>query len=323
MVSYGYLAPTRGVVLGSDGPASLAARTAADIVQVSKRAETLGFETIWVGDSVLAKPRLEPLTTLSAVAGATDAVGLGTAIYLPTLRDAVNVAHQTATLDQLSGGRLELGVGVGVGPDVEAEYENLDIPYRRRGALLDETLDVLAGLWTGESFDYDGEFYQLDGASIDFRPCRKPPIHVASLGFDPTEGFPRSIRERMITHGDGWLPGGYTPETYAAGLEGLRSFLAEAGRDPDRIDAGCYVDIVLADSEDEAIEQAREFLLAYYPTWDDLSDEDIRARGAFGPPEVVAETLDTYREAGVERFVVRFTAANQREQLGRFAQFLE
>jgi alkanesulfonate monooxygenase SsuD/methylene tetrahydromethanopterin reductase-like flavin-dependent oxidoreductase (luciferase family) len=323
MVSYGYLAPTRGVVLGSGGQTSLAARTQADIVQVAKRAEALGFETIWVGDSVLAKPRLEPLTVLSAVATATDAAGIGSAIYLPTLRDAVNVAHQTATLDQLSGGRLELGVGVGVGPDVEAEYANLDLPYRRRGALLDESLDVITGLWTGEPIDYDGEFYQLDDASIDFQPCREPPIHIASLGFDPTEGFPRPIRERMIAHGDGWLPGGYTPETYAAGLEGLRSFLAEAGRDPDRVDAGCYVDVVLADSEEAAIEEARDFLLAYYPTWDELSDEEIRARGAYGPPERVAETLDAYREAGVERFVVRFTAANQREQLGRFAKFLD
>ena len=323
MVPYGYLAPTRGVVLGSDSSASLAARTQSDIVGIAKRAETLGFETIWVGDSVLAKPRLEPLTVLSAVATATDAVGIGSAIYLPTLRDAVNVAHQTATLDQLSGGRFELGVGVGVGPDVEAEYENLGIPYRRRGTLLDESLDVLAGLWADEPLDYDGEFYQLDSASIDFQPCRKPPIHIASLGFDPSDGFPHSIRKRMITHGNGWLPGGYTPEMYATGLEGLRSFLAEAGRDVDRVDAGCYIDVVVANSEAEAIEEAREFLLAYYPTWDELSDKEIRQRGAYGPPEQVAETLETYRDAGVERFVVRFTTENQREQLHRFASLVD
>lgn len=76
----------------------------------------MGYRSVWVGDSVLAKPRLEPLSTLAAVATATSAVELGTAVYLPVLRHPIHVAHATATVDQLSGGRLSLGLVLASGP---------------------------------------------------------------------------------------------------------------------------------------------------------------------------------------------------------------
>ncbi|MFB6221037.1 MAG: LLM class flavin-dependent oxidoreductase, partial [Halolamina sp.] len=172
MVSHGLLLPTRLSVMSTDDPATLAAKTDSQIVGLAERAESLGFDSVWVGDSVLAKPRHEPLTTLAAIAGATESVELGTAVYLPNLRDPVNIAHLTATVDQLSGGRLLLGVGTGstgkLGSSVEHEYEEMDIPWEDRQALLDEQLDVITGLWSGEPLHYDGEFHQYDGASIGF-----------------------------------------------------------------------------------------------------------------------------------------------------------
>jgi hypothetical protein len=103
MPSHGILLPTRASVQSSSDRPTLTARTAGDVVGLAQRIEALGFESVWVGDSVLAKPRHEPLTTLSAVAAATEAVELGTSVYLPPLRDPVHIAHQAATLDQLSG----------------------------------------------------------------------------------------------------------------------------------------------------------------------------------------------------------------------------
>lgn len=211
MLNFGYLLPTRDIVQTSETATALTSKTQADVIDISKRAETLGFKSIWVGDNVLTEQRLEPLTTLSAVATTTDAVDVGTAVYLPTLRSPVHVAHMTATLDQLSGGRLLLSIGVGNGEAVKDEYANLDLPYKERGRMMDELLDVVTRLWEGEPVDYDGQFYQLEDASIGFSPASTPQIYIPSSAFDPSETFPRSIRNRLVKHGDGWLPARVSP----------------------------------------------------------------------------------------------------------------
>ncbi|SDK62515.1 LLM class flavin-dependent oxidoreductase [Natronorubrum texcoconense] len=324
MVSHGYVLPTRGVVLSADDSLEQAARVQSEVIGLARRAESLGFDGVWAGDSVLAKPRLEPLSTLAAVAGATESVTLGTAVYLPQLRHPVHVAHQTATVDLVSGGRLALGVGVGVGDGVETEHDQLDVPYERRGALLDEGLEILEGLWSNDPVSVDGEFFELDDADIGIRPCgSSPPIYIASATFDPRDGFPRQIRDRIATRGGGWLPIGMSPEMYEGGLDRAREIVDDAGRDPAGFDAAYYHDVVIAETEAAAIDQARDFLDRYYPSWGALSDDDIRNRGAFGPPSVVADHLERYADAGVETFITRFTAADQREQLRRFADIVD
>lgn len=322
MESYGYLLPTRGAVLTSDADATLTAKATADVVGMASRAEALGYDAVWVGDSVLAKPRFEPLSTLAAVASSTDAVELGTGIYLPTLRNPVHVAHQTATIDQLSGGRFSFGVGVGIGADTKAEYENLDVPYRERGPRMDELLDIVTGLWSGETVDYEGRFYDLDDASIGFGPVDDIPVYIPSAAFDPDDGLPAPIRDRIVAHADGWLPIWLSPADYERTLDAIHEFIADAGGDPETLDPALYLDVVI-DEKEAAIDTAREFYDRYYPAWDRLSDDAIDARGAFGPPTEVAEMLDDYAAAGVETFAVRFTTPNQREQLRRFSRLAD
>ncbi|MFB6079814.1 MAG: LLM class flavin-dependent oxidoreductase [Haloferacaceae archaeon] len=324
MTRYGFLLPTRGAVLSSGNADALAARTHADVIGLAERAEALGFDSVWAGDSVTAKPRHEPLTTLAGVATVTDGVDLGTAIYLPALRHPIHLAHQTATLDQVSGGRFVFGVGVGTGPDGEREHDHLGVPFDRRGAVLDETLDALKRLWTGEPASYEGEFVAFEDASIGFEPTRSPPVYVASAAFDPGSGFPRAIHDRVLEHGDGWLPLGVNPDRYADGLAWLRDRLDGAGRDADAFAGAYYADVVVREDEATALEEARAFYDAYYPAWGEFDDAEIRARGAFGPPEHVAAVLDAYADAGAEEIVVRFvTTANQRDQLGRFRRILD
>lgn len=327
MTTFGYLLPTRGTVFSSSSATELTARASADVVGLATRAESLGYESAWVGDSVLAKPRFEPLVTLGAVAAATDSIELGTAVYLPVLRHPVHVAHATATLDQLSGGRLSLGVGVGVRPPEREEMRQLGIDDGARGAMLNEALAIVSGLWGGTAIDHDGDHYTLENASIGFEPARKPPIYVASAAFDPSTGFPRTIRRRLAEHGDGWLPIAMPPEAYAAGLDHIRDAIEGTDRAP--LTPGYYIDVVLADSESAALEDAREFYRNYYgeqvtyQSDDVLSDEAIRKRGAFGPPDAVEARLAEYVEAGAERFVVRFPTSEQRRQLRAFASIAE
>src|SRR6266850_7120874 len=118
MPRLGYLLPTRERVMeGHPETASLLA--------LAERAEALGFDSVWVGDSLLARPRHEPLTLLAGVAGRTRRVKLGTAVLLPALRNPVLLAHQVATLDQISSGRIILGVGIASDvPNIRAEFRS-------------------------------------------------------------------------------------------------------------------------------------------------------------------------------------------------------
>lgn len=321
MVDHGYVLPTRGLVLDSDGSQDQLAR-AQGCSTLARMAESIGFSSVWVGDSVLAKPRLDPLSTLAAVAAETDAVELGTAIHLPHLRRPVAVAQQAATVDLLSGGRLSLGVGVGSGDSVTTEHEQLGVPFERRGRVLDETLDIVRGLWDSPLDGYDGDFVTLEDADIGLRPPSELPIYVASASFDPRDGFPEPIHQRIADHGDGWLPIAKSPTMYADGIDRARDIVRDAGRDQSAFEAAYYQDVVIAETREAALDQAHDFIASYYPEWGELSDEQLERRGAFGPPSVVAEHLEEYADAGVETFVTRFATSDQHAQFRRFRELV-
>ena len=107
-MKFGILLPTRRLVMEGGTP-----EVFRQVINLAQTAEQAGLDSVWVGDSLTAKPRLEPLTTLTAVASHTERVRLGTAVLLAALRHPVHLAHQAATLDFISGGRLVLGAGVG------------------------------------------------------------------------------------------------------------------------------------------------------------------------------------------------------------------
>lgn len=316
MTTFGYLLPTREIASSTTGPESVA-RTRTEVVENAERAEATGFGSVWVGDSLVAKPRHAPLVTLAAVAERTAAVDVGTAIHLPSLRHPIEVAQQTATLDQLAGGRLRLGVGVGVGADVRHEYDQLDLPYRRRGRLLNEHLDVLRGLWANDAFSYDGEFYRVENAGVGVRPSTEPPIYVASLDPEDGDSFHPLIEERIRRHGDGWLPGQLDPDTYATGLTTFRDLVTEGDRDPAERDALLYLD-VLVGSEAECRRAAERFMDRYYPDDSERTTEELLETVVFGDPETVAGRIGEFAAAGAEEFVVRFPTDDQHRQLRRF-----
>src|SRR5919109_3240784 len=141
----GVLIPTRGVVMES------ARRPPVEACWTMARlADEAGYDAVWVGDSVVAKPRLEPLTTLAYIAGITERVRLGTAVLLPALRHPVVLAHQIANLDQISHGRVVMGIGVGWSlPSAEREWAACGANHKRRVQRLEEHVQVWRLLWTG------------------------------------------------------------------------------------------------------------------------------------------------------------------------------
>src|SRR4029453_5778189 len=142
----GILIPTRGVVMQS------AQRPPVDECwTMARHADRAGYDAVWVGDSIVAKPRLEPLTTLAYLAGITSRVRLGTAVLLPALRHPVVLAHQIANVDQISRGRLVLGLGVGWSlPSAEGEGAACGADHKRRVRRLEDHVEIWRMLWSGK-----------------------------------------------------------------------------------------------------------------------------------------------------------------------------
>src|SRR5262245_24367280 len=155
----GVLIPTRGVVMQSaDRPAVEECWT------MARHADRAGYDAVWVGDSIVAKPRLEPLTTLAYLAGITDRVRLGTAVLLPALRHPVVLAHQIANLDQISRGRAIMGLGVGWSlPSAAPERAACGPGPRRRVRRLGQHVEIWGALWRGEPVRHrDGDVALVD-----------------------------------------------------------------------------------------------------------------------------------------------------------------
>ncbi len=198
---------------GSDPATVLAAARAAD--------EVPGIADVWVTDHIAIPPDdaegsggryLDPLATLAVVAGATRRVGLGTAVLVVPYRPALPTAKWVATIQELSGGRLRLGVGVGW---MEAEFRALGVDRRRRGRITDDTLAFLDRCFAGDVVEANGQpFY--------FRP--RPPRPPLFIGGSPGAAF-----RRALAHGAGWMPMGLTPDVLRGPAAELRAAAAAAG----------------------------------------------------------------------------------------------
>jgi probable F420-dependent oxidoreductase len=167
---------------------------------------------------------LEPLTVLTAVAATTDRVRLGTGILLAALRRPAVLAKQVATLDVLSGGRVDLGVGIGW---QRAEYEACGLDFGRRGDLLDHTLEVCRTLWRDRVADHHDDHLAFTGIHAMPKPHRPGGVPIWVSG----RINPRTVA-RLVRHGQGWIPWGEHVADPGPGIEVLRSALADAGRDP-------------------------------------------------------------------------------------------
>jgi alkanesulfonate monooxygenase SsuD/methylene tetrahydromethanopterin reductase-like flavin-dependent oxidoreductase (luciferase family) len=185
----GYLLPTREAIMQGrpeTGP----------LLALAERAEALGYDSVWVGDSLLARPRHDPLTLLAAVAARTRKVAVGTAVFLPALRNPVVLAHQLATLDRISEGRLVLGAGIATDvANIRAEFAAAGVPFEGRVGRMMEGLRLARVLWTGEPVDWEGRWPVKDGV-LGPTPHRPggPPIWLAG---SVRPAFERAAPERF------------------------------------------------------------------------------------------------------------------------------
>jgi len=162
---FGVLLPTREAVMSRRPDPSL-------LYRLAERAEILGFHSIWVGDSLIARPRIDALTTLAAVGARTSRVRLGTAILLAALRNPILLAYQLASLDWMTGGRIDLGVGFGRRGEAaqEHEFEILGLDPRERMKVSEEVIYVMRRLWRQNDAAYDGKFTRFEHVTIEPKP---------------------------------------------------------------------------------------------------------------------------------------------------------
>ena len=268
------------------------------LMALAERAEQLGYQSIWVGDSITSRPRHEPLTMLTAIAMRTTNATLGTAVLLPALRHPVAMAHQVATLDRLAEGRLVLGVGIGGDtPSNRAEFAALGVDFERRLGRMNEHLALCRKLWSGKPVDHDGEFYTVENVSIgpSAHTPGGPPLWVT--------GSSAPGQRRAGTRYDGWMPIGPI-DTFAAGLPVVQEAARAAGRDPSEVTASTYLTISLDDDPAAADQTLNDFLAAYYP----VPPEVMRKFQACyaGPRAGLTEWMAEFVTAGAEHLILRF-----------------
>ena len=209
-----------GVVIRTMGEAS----QTEIVLQCARAAEAAQLDDLWVVDHIAIPPDdaegsngryLDPLATLAFLAAATDQIGLGTSVLVLPYRPALPTAKWVATIQELSGGRIRLGVGAGW---MKTEFRALGIDPRRRGSLTDATLETLI-----RCFDADNDVTEENGQAFLFRPAPpRPPIFIGGSG--------RHCLERVVRYGEGWMPMGADPERLSAPIAELHELAAKAGR---------------------------------------------------------------------------------------------
>ena len=291
-VKIGYLLPTRERIM-DDEPST------ARLIELAEKAETLGYDSLWVGDSLFARPRHEPMTLLAGVATRTQRVELGTAVLLPALRNPVLLAHQAATLDQLCQGRLILGLGIaGDVPNIRAEFEAAGVPFEKRVGRLLEGVKLCRALWSGEEVNWDG-LWSVKGATLGPTPARPGGPLLWSGGHVP------GAIKRAGRYFDGWFPTGPDDASEWGSLfREIQSVAKDSGRDPAAVTGAVYLTVALDDNAEAANARIDSYLEGYYSA----PAAVIRKRQACygGTAEGLAEWLQSFIDAGAQHLMLRF-----------------
>jgi probable F420-dependent oxidoreductase len=287
------------------------------LVAVAKRAEDLGFDSLWVLDRILwpVNPRapypigdgslpveyksvLDPLETLTFAAAHTRRIALGTSILNLPWYTPVLLARRLTTLDILSVGRLKAGFGIGWSPD---EYEAAGVTWQERGKRADELIQALKKIWTTDPVEFQGKYYRIPKSVIGPKPVQKPhpPIYMAA--------YTPSAMKRVAAEANGWFPVGIPLSGVGPMFEGIKGMAKEAGRDPSALELIVRANVEMHNSP---VQKDR---VDFSGTLEQIA-EDVKATQKLGAAEIV---LDVQFSPGVE---TANDVVSRMEQLWRVAK---
>ncbi|HZQ77064.1 MAG TPA: LLM class flavin-dependent oxidoreductase [Acidimicrobiia bacterium] len=268
------------------------------------RAEELGFESAWTQEQVLGTvPVLGPLETMAYAVACTTRLRFGCAVLITTLHSPVHLAKSVSTLDQLSRGRVEIGVGTGG----RRMFSAFGVVPETFVARFSEGIELMKALWTQPEVKFAGRFWQVEGAAMEPKPFQKPYPPLWFGGNAPT-----ALR-RAARHGDGFIgAGSQTTAAFAEQVPVVREALAEQGRTDFRIAKRVYLAV------DDDVVRARERLSAALERlYSFFGVGDLTPVAVYGPPAACIEGLAAVAEAGAEMILLNplFDEAEQMERL--------
>lgn len=314
-VRLGLSLPNRGPLFGLT--------TVDAIMEAAVLAEDSGvFDSVWVGDSLIHKPRYEAVVMLAAVAARTRKVRLGTSCMASfPVRHPVLLAIQWATLDQVAKGRTILCVCIGGGE--ERELKTFGVKQHERVPRMLEGIQFLRKMWSDGQVDHQGRFYTLEGCRIEPKPFQQAvPIWIA---VDPKQeivgaaGVERALR-RVVSHGDGYMVDGslnITPEKFRERYNLIESIAQEMGKDLSNFEMSIHGMVNINNDKRAAYEESKYYFDHYYgPRWP--SEGIIKVWLAHGPPRECASLIQSWIDMGITTPVLRFSSNDQLGQVRRF-----
>ena len=321
--TFGLILANRAVVLG--------AIKARDLLEQTATAEASGvFDAVWVGDSLLAKPRLESVALLSALAAVTRRLRLGVGCLATFVhRHPVLFAQQWASLDVLSEGRAWLAVCLG-GPDSAnaaqaAEHAVMGIASADRVGRLEDGIVILRKLFNEPKASHASRFYQFENIALLPKPVQTPlPIWIASnptgltwkQGASAADAVVERAFRRVAKYADGWMTNKLSPSEFAEQFGRIKAIAKDEGRDPARLGSALYHNINVNEDRQAGLEETKKFLDAYYST--NFTAKFVEQWTITGNPKSCAEQLRAYAAAGLGHMALRLSSWDQRGQLTRF-----
>ena len=283
-----------------------------ELIDMAVQAENTGaIDAVWVGDSILSKPRLECIPLLGAIAAHTSRVKLGVACMATIAqRNPVLLALQWASLDVLSSGRTWLAACMGYPasqhPMAAKELAVMGVQSKERPERLEEMIQALRVLWSDEHASFHGKYYSFDDVNLLPKPAQQPcPIYIAGTP-RPTQigerGVERSLR-RIARYADGWMTNQIDLAMFQDYLGRLRGLLVEEGRDPNEFKTVLYYGTSVNRDREQAFREAKAFLDAYYQK--DFTRQGVEIWTACGPVEHCVDCVRGFINAGVDHVTIR------------------
>jgi probable F420-dependent oxidoreductase len=267
------------------------------LVEYGLRMEELGFDSLWVWDHILlgvepSFPIIDSLTLLTAVAARTRTIKLGTGVLVVPLRNPVVLAKQLASMDQLSDGRLHLGLATGW---YKREFDAVGVPFERRGRIMDQSLEILSRLWTEDMVEGQYGPYNLRNAVMLPKPVQRPRPTLL-IG-----GYVDRVLKRAAVASDGWLTYFYRPESFTRSWNKIRDFATAAGKNPDSLLNANQLPIMIGTSRAEVEGPMMEWLTTEwdYAAW----SESTKDSAIMGTVDECVEQIRAHLAVGVQKII--------------------
>jgi alkanesulfonate monooxygenase len=271
--------------------------SAKGLVDYGVRVEELGYDSVWVWDHTLLGvnpnfPIIDSLTVLTGIAARTRRIKLGTGILVLPLRNPVTLAKQLSSMDQMSEGRLVMGMASGW---YKREFDAVGVPFERRGKIMDESLEILNRLLKEEKVDGVYSSYKLSSAVMYPKPYQQPRFPIL-IG-----GYVDVVLKRAATAGDGWLTYFYKVADFKKSWAKIRNFASEGGKDPDKLLNASQLPIAVGRSREAVQADMLEWL---NKEWDFPANSDCSRESAImGTVDECVAQLEEHLDAGVQKII--------------------